>query len=46
MDFELPSDDDPFRSSVRDWLTQNPEPSGRQLAEAGYVAPHLSLIHI
>lgn len=40
MDFELPSDDDPFRSSVRDWLTQNPEPSGRQLAEAGYVAPH------
>ncbi len=40
MDFELPSDDDPFRCSVRDWLTQNPEPSGRQLAEAGYVAPH------
>ena len=40
MDFELPSDDDPFRTSVRDWLTANPDPSGRQLAEAGYVAPH------
>ncbi len=40
MDFELPNDDDPFRTSVRDWLTANPEPSGRQLAAAGYVAPH------
>lgn len=40
MDFELPDDDDPFRTSVRDWLAANPEPSGRQLAEAGYVAPH------
>lgn len=40
MDFELPDDDDPFRTSVRDWLVANPEPSGRQLAEAGYVAPH------
>lgn len=40
MDFELPNDDDPFRSGVRGWLTENPEPSGRQLAEAGYVAPH------
>lgn len=40
MDFELPADDDPRRVEVRDWLRDHPEPSGRQLAEAGYVAPH------
>ncbi len=26
--------------AVRDWLAANPAPTGRQLAEAGYVAPH------
>jgi alkylation response protein AidB-like acyl-CoA dehydrogenase len=40
MDFDLPADDHPDRKSVRDWLQDNPQPSGRQLAEAGYVAPH------
>lgn len=40
MDFELAGDDDPRRMAVRQWLRLNPAPSGRQLAEAGYVAPH------
>jgi alkylation response protein AidB-like acyl-CoA dehydrogenase len=40
MDFELPSADDPRRVEVRRWLEANPAPSGWQLAEAGYVAPH------
>ncbi len=40
MDFELPAADDPRRLAVREWLASHPEPSGRTLAEAGYVAPH------
>jgi alkylation response protein AidB-like acyl-CoA dehydrogenase len=40
MDFELPAEDDPRRVEVRTWLQEHPRPSGRQLAEAGYVAPH------
>jgi alkylation response protein AidB-like acyl-CoA dehydrogenase len=40
MDFELLAEDDPRRLAVREWLTANPKPTGRQLAEAGYVAPH------
>ncbi len=40
MDFELPSEDDPRRTAVRAWLAEHPSPSGRELAEAGYVAPH------
>jgi alkylation response protein AidB-like acyl-CoA dehydrogenase len=40
VDFELPSEDDPRRRAVRDWLAAHPQPTGRQLAEAGYVAPH------
>jgi 3-oxochol-4-en-24-oyl-CoA dehydrogenase len=40
MDFELPPDDDPTRVEVRAWLADHPRPSGRDLAEAGYVAPH------
>jgi alkylation response protein AidB-like acyl-CoA dehydrogenase len=40
MDFELPPDDDPRRLEVRAWLAAHPKPTGRQLAEAGYVAPH------
>jgi alkylation response protein AidB-like acyl-CoA dehydrogenase len=40
MDFELPADDDPRRLAVRDWVAAHPSPTGRQLAEAGYVAPH------
>src|SRR2546423_4194922 len=40
MDFDLPGDDDPRRQKVRDWLAAHPNPSGRELAEGGYVAPH------
>ena len=40
VDFELPPDDDPRRQEVRAWLAEHPSPSGRDLAEAGYVAPH------
>jgi alkylation response protein AidB-like acyl-CoA dehydrogenase len=40
VDFELPGDDDPRRLAVREWLATHPSPTGRQLAEAGYVAPH------
>ncbi len=40
MDLELPGEDHPQRSAVRSWLEQHPYAAGRQLAEAGYVAPH------
>jgi alkylation response protein AidB-like acyl-CoA dehydrogenase len=40
MDFELPAEDDPRRRDVRAWLAGHPRPAGRQLAEAGLVAPH------
>ncbi|MHB8670935.1 MAG: acyl-CoA dehydrogenase family protein [Acidimicrobiales bacterium] len=40
MDFELPPQDDPRRLAVRSWLSEHPSPSGRDLAEAGLVAPH------
>ncbi|HWW55189.1 MAG TPA: acyl-CoA dehydrogenase family protein [Acidimicrobiales bacterium] len=40
MDFELPGEDDRRRQEVRGWLGDHPRPTGRQLAEAGYVAPH------
>jgi len=40
MDFDLPPEDDPRRVAVRDWLADHPNPTGRQLAEAGYVVPH------
>lgn len=40
MDFELPPENDPRRVEIRKWLTEHPSPSGRALAEAGYVAPH------
>ena len=40
MDFDLPPDDDPRRLEVRRWLADHPDPSGRELAEAGYVVPH------
>ncbi len=40
MDFELPAADDPRRLEVRAWLAAHPSPSGQDLAEAGYVAPH------
>ena len=40
MDFELPAEDDPRRLAVREWIAEHPEPSGAELAEAGYVVPH------
>ncbi len=40
MDFDLPPHDDPRRAAVRNWLADHPNPTGRQLAEAGYVVPH------
>jgi alkylation response protein AidB-like acyl-CoA dehydrogenase len=40
MDFDLPLDDDPRRVELRNWFAKHPNPTGRQLAEAGYVAPH------
>lgn len=42
MDFEPVAKDDPRRVAVREWLVAHPNPSGVQLAEAGYVAPHLA----
>jgi len=32
---------DPRRLEIREWLEQHPNPSGRDLAQAGLVAPHL-----
>jgi len=40
MDFDVAPDDDPARLAVRAWLAEHPDPTGRELAEAGYVAPH------
>ncbi len=40
MDFELAADDDPRRTAVRVWLHDHPHPTGRQLAEGGWVVPH------
>ncbi len=40
MDFDFPAEDDPRRIEVRDWIEAHPEPAARELAEAGYVAPH------
>lgn len=33
-------DDDPRRVAVRDWLTEHPNPSPRDLADAGLIMPH------
>src|ERR1700722_992855 len=35
-----PGDEGPRRADVREWLAAHPKPTGRQLAEAGYVVPH------
>jgi alkylation response protein AidB-like acyl-CoA dehydrogenase len=40
VDFDLPGEDDPRRREIRGWLAAHPNPVGRDLAEAGYVAPH------
>lgn len=40
MDLHPPADDDPRRIEVRQWLAHHPDPSPRELADGGYVAPH------
>lgn len=40
MDELLPGADDARRQDVRAWIQQHPNPSPRQLAESGFVAPH------
>jgi alkylation response protein AidB-like acyl-CoA dehydrogenase len=40
MDFELPGDEDPRRQTVRAWLAEHPNPTGKDLADGGYVVPH------
>lgn len=40
MDELLPPMDDPRRLSVRDWIRAHPNPTPREFAESGYVAPH------
>lgn len=40
MELGLAPPDDARRIAVQAWLAEHPEPSARQLAEAGYVAPH------
>jgi 3-oxochol-4-en-24-oyl-CoA dehydrogenase len=40
MDFELPSENDPRRRAVRAWCEAHPNPTGMELAKAGYVVPH------
>lgn len=41
MDDSIAAQDDPRRVAVRSWLDRHRDPSDRELAEAGYVAPHL-----
>ena len=36
----MPGDTDERRISIRAWLAEHPRPTPRQLAHAGYVAPH------
>jgi alkylation response protein AidB-like acyl-CoA dehydrogenase len=40
MDFELPGDADPRRQTFRTWLAEHPNPTGKDLADGGYVVPH------
>ncbi len=40
MDMRLPGDDHPARLGFRAWHADHPDPTGRDLAESGYVAPH------
>ncbi|MBX7158773.1 MAG: acyl-CoA dehydrogenase family protein [Acidimicrobiia bacterium] len=40
MDFDLPPEAEEYRDAVRAWIADHPKPSARELAEAGYVAPH------
>ncbi len=40
MNFDMPPDDDPRRVAVREWITSNPNPTKKQVAEAGWNVPH------
>lgn len=40
MNIDVAVEDDERRLAVRTWLSNHPNPSGRELAEAGYVVPH------
>jgi alkylation response protein AidB-like acyl-CoA dehydrogenase len=40
MDFDMPTEDHPARAAVRQWIAAHPRPTGKELAEAGYVVPH------
>jgi 3-oxochol-4-en-24-oyl-CoA dehydrogenase len=40
VDLDPPAAHDPRRLAVRAWLAEHPAPMPRELAEAGYVAPH------
>ena len=40
MDVDLPAEDDPRRLEVRAWFASNPNPSPRELVDAGFVVPH------
>lgn len=40
MDFDMPQADDERRVAVRAWIEANPNPSDRDIAEAGWNVPH------
>jgi alkylation response protein AidB-like acyl-CoA dehydrogenase len=40
VDFDMPPEDDPRRLAVQAWVSEHPAATGREMAEAGYVAPH------
>lgn len=40
MDFDLPAEDDPRRAEIRAFFARDPKPRGRELAAAGFTAPH------
>ncbi len=40
ISLDLPPEAERFREDTRRWLDEHPAPSGDELAEAGYVAPH------
>ena len=40
MDFDMPPEDHPARTAVRAWIAEHPDPTGAEMAAAGYVVPH------
>ncbi len=36
----MPGEDDPRRVAVREWIASHPDPTDREVADAGYVVPH------